>query len=120
MQDRTTDLLRRHDIAWVGLDHLDHPQLRRLRGTTDFLYIRLVGRHGQFTLLNHEQKDVTADLHRWHAAIQREVDRAAGGIREIWVMASNDYAGHAPATLRRFADIANIEPTAAPLQRELF
>src|SRR5262249_15486285 len=93
VQDRTTDLLRDHRAAWVGLDHLDHPNLRRLRGTTDFLYIRLVGRHERFNYLGEEQIDVTQDLRRWHAAIVREIDRSGGHVREVWLIASNDYAG---------------------------
>lgn len=122
VDDRVTALLSEHRAAWVGLDHLDHPDLRRLRGTAaDFLYVRLVGRHDQFEYLGEEQVDVEPNLHRWHAAIRREVDRLGGGIREVWVLANNDYAGHAPGTLRRFARIAGITlPEASLLPTELF
>ncbi|HVT88544.1 MAG TPA: DUF72 domain-containing protein [Tepidisphaeraceae bacterium] len=120
VQDRTTDMLRQHNAAWVGLDHLDHPQLRRLRATADFLYVRLVGKHQRFKETNHEQVDVMDDLRKWHAAICREVRQSPRTIDEVWVMSSNDYAGHSPATLRRFAGIAGIKLLAAPVQSELF
>lgn len=120
VQDRTTDLLRYHNAAWVGLDHIEHPDLRRLRGTTDFLYVRLVGCHERFKETNREQIDVTADLHKWHTAILREVDRSQGRINEVWVLSSNDYAGFSPATLRRFVSIAGISPASSPIQTQLF
>lgn len=120
VQDRTTGMLRAHNVAWVGLDHLDHPHLRRLRGTADFLYVRLVGRHDRFEKTTHEQINVSAELQKWHVAILREVDRLQGRIKEIWILASNDYAGFSPATLRRFASVAGISLTSAPIQSQLF
>jgi uncharacterized protein YecE (DUF72 family) len=120
VQDRTTDMLRQHRAAWVGLDHLDHPHLRRLRATTDFLYIRLIGRHNRFGSNSHELVDVVADLEKWHAAILRELDRSQGEITEVWVLAGNDYAGHAPATLRQFAAIAGVPLAPQATQPELF
>lgn len=120
--DRVTDVLSAHRAAWVGLDHLDHPALRRLRATAaDFLYVRLVGRHGRFGDLGRELIDVEPQLHHWHKAIVRELDRAGGRIDEVWVLANNDYAGHAPATLRRFAQIAGVNlPAADPVSAGLF
>jgi uncharacterized protein YecE (DUF72 family) len=120
VQDRTTDLLRHHNAAWVGLDHLDHRPLRRLRSTADFLYIRLVGRHARLKDITHEQIDVTPDLEKWHHAILRELNRFPSQIKDVWVLSSNDFAGFAPATLRRFATIAGLPLTAAPIQSALF
>src|SRR5262249_16238768 len=120
VQDQTTDMLRHHNAAWVGLDHIEHPYLRRLRATSDFLYVRLVGCHDRFKEINREQIDVTGDLQKWHAAILREIDRSQGRINEVWVLMSNDYAGFAPSTLRRFAAIAGVTLAPAPIQTELF
>lgn len=120
VNDRATDLLREHRAAWVGLDHLDYPGLRRLRGTTDFLYVRLVGRHQRFPMVGQEQIDVTADLRRWHTAVRREIDNSSVGIREVWMMIGNDFAGFAPATIERYAKIAETPIGVAPIQNELF
>jgi uncharacterized protein YecE (DUF72 family) len=118
--DRTTELLRRHNVAWVGLDHVDHPGLRRLRETADFLYVRLVGKHQRFETTDRERIDVREDLRKWNAAIGRELERAAGRIKEVWVMVGNGYGGHAPATARQFASIAGISLVPAPVQAGLF
>jgi uncharacterized protein YecE (DUF72 family) len=120
VQDRTTDMLCSHNAAWVGLDHLDHAYLRRLRATSDFLYVRLIGRHKRFETTDQERVDVMPDLHKWHAAIKREVERSQGRIKEVWVLFSNDYAGFSPNTLRRFAAIAGVSIAPSPIQTELF
>jgi uncharacterized protein YecE (DUF72 family) len=115
VQDSTTQMLRGHKACWVGVHHLDHPILRRLRATADFLYIRLIGRHDQFTKKTHEQIDVSSSLIKWHAAIQREI-AANADITELWLFSANDYAGHAPATIRRFANIAGGKLHSPPSQ----
>lgn len=63
--------------------------------TTDFAYIRLVGKHGRFEPMNHERFDPTQDLKWWH---QRLVD---SGIGTIYLMINNDFAGYSIGTADR-------------------
>lgn len=118
LKDRTADLLRRHRVCWVALDHVDHPALADVPATTDFLYVRLVGRHGRYDNPGRELLDPTPQLRRWHEWIARTAD--GGGIDETWVLFNNDYAGHAPATLRRFADLAAVRLPRREVEVDLF
>jgi uncharacterized protein YecE (DUF72 family) len=108
-------LLREHNVALVALDHEEHREQAELVPTADFLYVRLVGRHGRYATQSHELYDPTPELERWH-------DRLAAAItadtREVWVLFNNDFAGHGPTTLRRFARLQGIELSPAPRQQQ--
>lgn len=114
LRKETYELLSSHNIAMVMLDHEDHPWARDLPATADFLYLRLVGKHGRYEDIGYEKWDPTEELIRWKNRIELRAKERA--INEVWVLFNNDYAGHAPATLRRFAkivdakSIANIAP----------
>jgi uncharacterized protein YecE (DUF72 family) len=99
----TADLLRQHNIAWVAADyvHLD----KVVRPTADFLYLRFIGRHGQFAEKNREQVDKTADLQQWYAQIQQHLDT----VKTVYGFFNNDYAGFSPATANRFKEIIGLE-----------
>jgi uncharacterized protein YecE (DUF72 family) len=64
----TAGLLRQHNMAWAAADYVHLEKV--VRQTADFLYLRFIGRHGQFAEKNREQVDKTADLQQWHAQIQ--------------------------------------------------
>jgi uncharacterized protein YecE (DUF72 family) len=115
------EVLREFNVALVALDHEDHPEQAQLHATADFLYVRLVGKHGRYDTEEAERYDPTDLLRGWLErirAVQADVD-----FREAWVMCGNDYAGHAPATVRRFAALAGVELPKlpeAPRQTSLF
>lgn len=113
-----TALLRRQYVALVGLDHDDYPEQAELVPTADFLYIRLVGGHGRYPTDTHERRDPTPALVHWHEMI---LSALTPETREVWVLFNNEYAGHAPSTLRRFARLAGIAlPEPPPQQKRLF
>jgi uncharacterized protein YecE (DUF72 family) len=117
LTESTFELLARHNAAFVGLEHEDHPQHAQVRATTDFLYVRIVGKHGRYDDIGREVFDPTEQLEAWW----RRIEAAAGPeVREVWVTFNNDFAGFAPATLRRFAKIAGVELAKPPRQRDLF
>lgn len=104
-------------VAWlselqtplVAVDHEDHPSMSRLVVTGPLLYIRLVGKHGRYQTEDHERFDPTEQLVEWHARIAEALASPAGAhCQEVWVLFNNDYAGHAPTTLSRFARIAGM------------
>lgn len=112
------DLLREYNVALVGLDHEDHPEQATLVRTADFVYVRLVGRHGRFNTQSHELLDPTTDLERWRQQLAAHVSETPG---DAWVLFNNDYAGHGPTTLRRFAALAGWPlPPAPQRQQRLF
>jgi uncharacterized protein YecE (DUF72 family) len=99
----TADLLRQHNIAWVAADYVHLEKV--VRQTADFLYLRFIGRHGQFAEKNREQVDKTAELHNWYAQIQPHLDN----VHTIYGFFNNDYAGFSPATANRFKNIVGLE-----------
>lgn len=123
----TETLLREREVAWVGLEHDDCPPMARIVPTTDFLYVRLVGKHGRFATESHELFDPTEELEVWFnrissAIVATEQDETPT-IRDVYVMFNNDFAGHGPATLRRFATMAGVglpTPPVVKTQKRLF
>lgn len=112
------NLLREYNVALVGLDHEEHPEQAALVRTADFVYLRLVGRHGRYDTQSHELFDPTTDLQRWQ---QRLAPHDSAQLSDAWVLFNNDYAGHGPSTLRRFAGLVGVQlPPPPQQQRRLF
>lgn len=115
----TFELLRARNVALVAAELEGHPESSAITPTANFLYVRLLGRHGRFPDETRERFDPTPRLIDWHRRIV-EASRQADA-KECWVVFNNDYAGHAPATLRRFAKIAGVSLAEGPArQGELF
>jgi len=96
----TGQLLQNQRVGWVSTDYI-HLQ-RRVYVTTDFIYIRWIGRHGQYDLKDHERVDLTPRLKEWWTDIQAQLE----GVQDIYGYFNNDYSGHSPATCNRFKRIA--------------
>jgi uncharacterized protein YecE (DUF72 family) len=101
--ESTTDLLQKQRICWATADyiHLSHT----IRPTTDFLYLRFIGLHGQFRSKDREQVDKTAVLQTWWQQIQPHLPQMA----HVYGFFNNDYAGYSPATCNRFKQIVGLE-----------
>ena len=104
------DLLRKHKIALALIDHPWMPRPREWFAngdavTTDFIYIRWLGDR---RAIEERTKtwdttivDRTRDLQDWVEACRNFMKRKI----RVFAFANNHYAGHAPATLRLFADL---------------
>ena len=113
------ELLRGQNVALVAAELEGHPESAGIVPTADFLYVRLLGRHGRFPDAKTERFDATPRLIDWHRRILAAAERCGAG--ECWVFFNDDYAGHAPATLRRFAGVAKVSLPEEPVkQRKLF
>jgi uncharacterized protein YecE (DUF72 family) len=99
----TADLLRQHNIAWAAADYVHLAKV--VRQTAGFLYLRFIGRHGQFAEKNREQVDKTAELQQWMAQIQSHLDK----VNTVYGFFNNDYAGFSPATANSFKEIVGLE-----------
>ncbi len=113
------DLCRARNVAVVAAELEGHPESAGIIPTADFLYVRLLGRHGRFPDETRERFDPTPRLIDWHRRIVAAASES--DVRECWVLFNTDYAGHAPATLCRFAKIARVPLAGGPAkQRKLF
>lgn len=109
----------------VGVAPTDDAQVevcrpRPIYPVGDFLYIRWVGNHGQFQTDGYEVVDPTPRLKWWVDRLESALP-ANPGIREVWGFFGNTYAGHAPATLRRFVGLMGlpaVPPEATPAGRQ--
>jgi len=106
----TADLLRDHRVCWVTNDYEDLPV--EINPTTDFLYIRWIGKHTVIQHPGHEVLDRTERLRDWFERINASLD----GVETIFGFFDNDYAGHAPATCNRLKAIAGLPIDSPPAE----
>lgn len=102
-REETAALLQQHNACWVAADyiHLDKTIWR----TTDFLYLRFIGVHGQYVTKDKELTDKTAELKQWQAKIEPHLPH----VNAVYGFFNNDYAGYSPATCNRFKRILELE-----------
>lgn len=112
----TGELLQEKGIAWVSTEYIHMPQ--RVYVTTDFLYIRWLGRHGTYERKDHERVDKTPRLQEWLEDIRT---RQEEGIETVYGFFNDEYAGHAPATAQKFKRLVGLptKPLHPPQQARL-
>jgi uncharacterized protein YecE (DUF72 family) len=109
--DETADLFRAHNVCWIAADYIYLP--KEIRRTADFLYLRFLGRHGQFEVKTHEVLDKTADLQNWLTQIEPHLP----DVTDVYGFFNDDYAGHAPATAARFMGLLGLDAGEGPPQQ---
>lgn len=116
LNKKAVDLLEAHKICWVTTDYIIMP--KDLHRTTDFLYIRWIGRHGRFERKDRIQIDVSGALEYWW----KKIDPILTDTPEIFGFVNNEYSGHAPITLNDFKKRAGLPFTdpQIPKQSRLF
>jgi uncharacterized protein YecE (DUF72 family) len=112
----TSEMLQELGMAWVSTDYIYMP--RQVHATTDFIYLRLLGRHGAFPEKQEEQLDSTERLEWWWEQIQPHLLTTEA----VYVFANNDYAGHSPTTCNKMKRIMGLPtvPTRPIRQSGLF
>lgn len=105
---RLVEILKKYQAAWVSTDYEDLPM--RIIPTTDFFYIRWIGKHGVIPHTGKEVIDRTSRLQEWVRLIQQNWT----GIHSIYGFFDNDYAGHSPATCSRFKEMIGLPATQPP------
>lgn len=98
----TAVLLTDYDAAWVSADYIHMP--RQVKRTTDFIYLRFIGPHGQFVTKDKELVDKTAVLQTWYQHLQPHLDEVAA----VYGFFNNDYSGFSPKTCNRFKEIVGV------------
>lgn len=92
----TSQLLRNHNVCWASADYIHMP--KNITLTSDFLYIRWIGRHGRFDNHDVERVDPAPELEKWSQEIQANLS----GIFSVYGFFNNDYSGHSPTTCNKF------------------
>lgn len=104
----TAQLLHDHHVCWTSTEYII--MAARLHRTTDFLYLRFLGRHGAFAQKNRVQKDVLPILEKWRdwlvAELQREKPPTA-----VYAFFNDDFSGHSPATVNDFKALLSLPVT---------
>ena len=111
------DLLRGHGACLAWTDWRDLPRVTEI--TSDFLYLRWLGRREAIERYDRLQIDRTAELEAW----QRDLERARPRVREIFGYFNNHWAGHSPASaneLKRRLGMPVVEPRSRWPQAELW
>jgi len=117
----TARVLQERGIGWVGADFGRYPgvekvptqgqigsiALRQIISTTDFLYVRCLGKHHQFPVHVREYVDSTPRITWWYERLT-QILGSHPNVRDVYTFFDNDFSGHAPTAARRFADKANL------------
>jgi uncharacterized protein YecE (DUF72 family) len=110
------EFLSTHRIGWVATEFGNLPH--QIHPTTDFLYIRWLGKHAAFRRYDREQVDRDERLVWW----KEQINANLAGVQTVYGYFNNDYSGFAPATCNRFKTMLNL-PTIdfhQPVQGRLF
>lgn len=122
-QPKTATLLRDRGVCWVCSDESPHREAARapttgdtrpprpIVATTNLLYVRLLGKHGQFPDRTRERIDPTPRLRWWKTRLEALASQHPAQLN-IMTFFDNDFAGHAPATAQRFATMLGLPPPA--------
>jgi uncharacterized protein YecE (DUF72 family) len=127
----TARAFRERNVGWVGADLANctriarvptQGQLRRfglrpIISTTDFLYVCLLGKHGQFPVHTGEYFDSTPRVTWWFERLMKVLNTYPN-VRDIYVFLDNDFSGHTPTAARRFADMVHLPRFQETLSRD--
>jgi uncharacterized protein YecE (DUF72 family) len=89
------DLLAEHGVALVAASYPGMP--KRLELTTDFTYLRLVGKHGAFDHHREPQADRSPEITRWAGALRANQSH----LNAAYIFCNNDYEGYGPSTVNK-------------------
>jgi uncharacterized protein YecE (DUF72 family) len=115
-QFETEQILSRYGICWAATEYPGLP--RGVSLTADFVYFRLIGRHGEFDRHDREQMDRSENLAWWF----KNVKSYSQEIAQVYGYFNNDYAGFGAMSCNRFKLLAGL-PAAdirPPQQGRLF
>lgn len=114
--EETARMLETHRICWVSTEYVETP--KEITPTTDFLYVRWLGRHGRFKQHKHVQMEVTPQLDWWSAQLRPHLD----WMQTIYGYFNNDYSGFSPKTCNQFKEMMDlpVQVPQIPQQGRLF
>ena len=102
------DLLAEYGVALAATDYPGMP--KRLELTADFVYMRLIGKHGAYDHHRSLQADRTADIARWTDALRANQSH----LHAAYIFCNNDYEGYGPATVNKVRQNLGLAPIDKP------
>ncbi len=104
LRDETHELLSRKKacFVWSVTDRMDElpPKV-----TSDFIYLRFMGKFGEFKKFNKVQKDRSEVLEKWWNHLSEKID----SVNLALVLVSNHFSGFAPATVNELRRLSGRE-----------
>jgi uncharacterized protein YecE (DUF72 family) len=101
-QPHTEEILQKHKVCWAATEYPVLP--RQVTLTSDFLYFRLIGKHGQFDRHNQEQIDRSVNLSWWHQHLLSFQEN----INNVFGFFNNDYAGFGVGSCHKFKVLSGL------------
>lgn len=92
-----------YSIAWVANDYSDIP--KEINPTSDFLYLRWIGKHNRYPEKTHERLDLTDKLQWWQEEISKHLETS----KEVYGYFNNDYSGHSPSTCNKLKGLLGLK-----------
>lgn len=90
------------NICLAATDYIYMP--KTVQPTSRFLYLRLIGPHGQFASKDRELVDKTVELQAWQGQIAPHLPQ----LDDLFVFMNNDYSGFSPGTSNRFKQLVGL------------
>lgn len=109
----TAEMLAEHAICWVATEFEGVP--REVELTSDLIFIRFIGKHGQFKRHDQEQIDVSSKLEWWWGWIQSKIDRIA----EVYAFFNDDFSGYAPAAANQLKNLIGLPVVQQNLPKQM-
>ena len=112
----TTARLAELGVCWATTEYPRIPAHFNL--TARHVYIRWIGRHGQYDNHDHEQADKTKSLQAW----KKQLNEILSPDHTVFGFFNNDYAGFAPGTCNKFMALLGLKTRSffRPRQGRLF
>ena len=109
------DLLKTYNICWAATMYPGLPQC--IYPTTSFLYVRWIGKHGQYPQFKKVRNNRQFNLAKWKSQIIDHLN----GCSEVFGYFNNDYSGFSPETVNLFKSLVGlpIERFIQPIQEKL-
>lgn len=113
---KTSEMLLSHNASWVSTHYTIMP--RMVHQTANFLYLRWIGVHKQFSVKNRIQKDMTDALVWWRDQLLDALD----GKKAVYGFFNNDFAGFSPASCNQMKGLLGlpVRHPRVPKQATLF
>lgn len=109
----TAKMLTEHNICWVATEFERVPKEVEL--TSDLVFIRFIGKHGQFRSHDREQIDASQKLEWWWQWFQTKLDRVA----TVYGFFNDDFSGHAPTSANKLKQIIGLPVVENDLPKQI-
>ena len=106
------DTLKSTRNCWASTEYPGLP--RQINPTSDFHYMRWIGKHGSFMVHNRERYDRSDNMRVWQEKfIENDIQPS-----EIFGFFNNDYSGYAVASANRYKELIGVETKQVNLPKQ--